>query len=52
VAVERLRTAEARRARGEAGRRAVRERYNWEQDTGRLLAMIDRVAAAGARRGR
>ncbi len=36
---------EARMQRGEAGRRAVRERYNWERDTSELLAALGQVTS-------
>ncbi|NUQ92158.1 MAG: glycosyltransferase family 4 protein [Gemmatimonadaceae bacterium] len=46
AAVERLSSPDARATRGEAGRRAVLDRYNWERDGATLL---DAVAATVAR---
>lgn len=48
-AVRRMLDPAHRLAAGEAGRRAVRERYNWEAASETLLASLD--AAVGARRG-
>ncbi|NUQ21724.1 MAG: glycosyltransferase, partial [Gemmatimonadaceae bacterium] len=48
-AIERLRAPEARTTRGEAGRRAVRERYNWERDSATLLAAVEGTIARHAR---
>ena len=47
-AIERLRSVGARAARGEAGRRAIRERYNWEHDGATLLAVMQAVTAGRA----
>jgi glycosyltransferase involved in cell wall biosynthesis len=40
---------ERRRAAGEAGRRAVLARYNWERDASVLRRVIDRLATQPAR---
>ena len=53
--VVQLLDAGVRRRMGEAGRRAVRDRYNWDLDGARLVARLERVraeAAAGAVRER
>ena len=43
-AIERLvRSPEAARAMGEAGRRAVRERFNWDVERARLLGIYDEI---------
>jgi glycosyltransferase involved in cell wall biosynthesis len=43
-AIERLvRSPEATRAMGEAGRRAVRERFNWDVERARLLGIYDEI---------
>jgi len=39
-AIQRLSDPEDRRARGEAGRQAVIEEYNWERDTAQLLQAV------------
>ncbi len=44
AAVRRLADPAIRRAAGEAGRRAVLERYNWERDTAVLCDVVRRVA--------
>ena len=44
-AIGALRDADARQRRGEAGRRAVRERHNWERDTAELLRALDAAMA-------
>jgi glycosyltransferase involved in cell wall biosynthesis len=42
-AVLKLRAPEARRAMADAGRQAVLRKYNWENDSATLLALIDRL---------
>jgi glycosyltransferase involved in cell wall biosynthesis len=52
-ALERLVDPERRARVGEAGRRAVLTRYNWERDAATLCRVLDQVLEAGAvRRGR
>lgn len=46
--ITRLFDSNVRAARGEAGRRAVFERYNWGQDSDRLLQAVEAVAAQGS----
>ena len=43
-----LESVDARTERGEAGRRAVRERYNWERDTSELLTALEQVTSAAS----
>ncbi len=45
AAIRRLADPAVRRAAGEAGRRAVRDRYNWETDAAVLRDTIDQVIA-------
>lgn len=47
-AIERLQDPALRAACGDRGRAAIRDRYNWEADTARMLAALER-AVAGAR---
>jgi glycosyltransferase involved in cell wall biosynthesis len=48
-AIERFFDASARRACGEAGRKAILERHNWEASTAILLRVVSETAAKGAR---
>ena len=48
AAVRRLADPAVRRAAGEAGRRAVLERYNWERDSAVLREVVRRVAGTSA----
>jgi glycosyltransferase involved in cell wall biosynthesis len=49
AAIERLLDPSIRATYGRQGRRAVKERYNWEADSARLLAALDVTVAAAAR---
>lgn len=48
--ITRLFDSNVRAARGEAGRRAVFERYNWGRDSDRLLKAIDALVNGGSER--
>ena len=52
-AIRRLADPDLRERYGEAGRRAILERYNWEHDAAVMMRGLDRLASArsGARRG-
>jgi len=52
-AIRRLADPDLRERYGEAGRRAILERYNWEHDAAVMMRGLDRVASArsGAHRG-
>src|SRR5205085_9690139 len=41
AAIQRLRDPECRRECGDAGRRAILDRYNWETDARELLSAVD-----------
>lgn len=49
AALLRLSSEEVRRARGEAGRRAILDRYNWENDSATLLHAIESAVWGDAR---
>ena len=49
-AIDRFFDAETRRACGEAGTRAILERYNWEASTAVLLRVVAQTVATGLRR--